>query len=471
MDFVYVEDIARANILAAKSDATDDVFNVASGVETSLAGLAAKLLEVMGSDLAVRVRPGAGREQGLAAARRHRACPRRLGFVAEIDLEEGLADSSTGGGTSEKASAAGRPGGGVVMEVPFARPYLTGTEAAAVAEVIASGWVSQGPRVREFEQAFAEPRRSTRRGGDVELHDGAAPGALRLGSRPRRRGDRAVAVVHRHRQLGVAVRRRRRCSPTSIRGPTTSTRQPPSARSHRARGRSCRCIRWACRPTWTRSWRSATGTAWRSSRTRPVPIGATYKGRPIGSLGPLSCFSLHPRKVITTGEGGMIAVHDPEMADADAAAARSRHGRIRSRAPQRHATSCSRPTRSTGFNVRMTDMQAAMGLCQLEALPLILARTATAGRALQRRDRRDPRTRGPVRPALRDADLAVLLRPRQRAVADRPDGADAPTAGRRHPHAARRDGDSSRAALCAGQGLLPHTEAAARDVLMLPLFA
>ena len=44
-------------------------------------------------------------------------------------------------------------------------------------------------------------------------------------------------------------------------------------------------------------------------------IGATYKGRPIGSLGSLACFSLHPRKVITTGEGGMIAVHDPDVAE------------------------------------------------------------------------------------------------------------------------------------------------------------
>src|SRR3954471_24172415 len=44
-------------------------------------------------------------------------------------------------------------------------------------------------------------------------------------------------------------------------------------------------------------------------------IGARYKGRPIGSLGPLARFSLHPRKVITTGEGGMIAVHDPAIGE------------------------------------------------------------------------------------------------------------------------------------------------------------
>jgi perosamine synthetase len=42
------------------------------------------------------------------------------------------------------------------MKVPFARPYLTGEEGHAVAEVIASGWVSQGPKVRAFEEALAE---------------------------------------------------------------------------------------------------------------------------------------------------------------------------------------------------------------------------------------------------------------------------------------------------------------------------
>ena len=42
------------------------------------------------------------------------------------------------------------------MEIPFSRPYLRGDEGEAVAATIATGWVSQGPRVREFEQVFAE---------------------------------------------------------------------------------------------------------------------------------------------------------------------------------------------------------------------------------------------------------------------------------------------------------------------------
>ena len=90
MDFVYIEDIARANLLAAKSSVTDEVFNVASGVETSLNDLAASLLQVMGSNLKPEYGP----------ARKVNAVPRRLaetgnakqkiGFEAQVGLGEGL---------------------------------------------------------------------------------------------------------------------------------------------------------------------------------------------------------------------------------------------------------------------------------------------------------------------------------------------------------------------------------------------
>ena len=91
MDFVYVEDIARANILAATADVTDDVFNVASGAETSLAGLAEKLLEVMGSDLAIEFGPARavnGVTRRLADTSR---ASEQIGFEAQVSLEEGLA--------------------------------------------------------------------------------------------------------------------------------------------------------------------------------------------------------------------------------------------------------------------------------------------------------------------------------------------------------------------------------------------
>jgi UDP-glucose 4-epimerase len=90
MDFVYIEDIARANILAAKTDVTDAVFNVASGVETSLNELALSLAKVMGSDL----KPEYGPERKINPVQRRLAdvskAKQLLGFEAQVSLEEGL---------------------------------------------------------------------------------------------------------------------------------------------------------------------------------------------------------------------------------------------------------------------------------------------------------------------------------------------------------------------------------------------
>jgi UDP-glucose 4-epimerase len=90
MDFVYIGDVARSNLLAAQSDVTDVVYNVASGVETSLLELAEQLLAVMGSDLSVEHAPARavnGVTRRLADTSQAREA---LGFEAEIDVEEGL---------------------------------------------------------------------------------------------------------------------------------------------------------------------------------------------------------------------------------------------------------------------------------------------------------------------------------------------------------------------------------------------
>src|SRR3954468_1675456 len=90
MVFVYIEDVARSNILALSSDVSDEVFNVASGVETSLNELAAALLRVMGSNL----RPEYGPPRKVNPVPRRlahtRPAERRLGFRAEVGLDEGL---------------------------------------------------------------------------------------------------------------------------------------------------------------------------------------------------------------------------------------------------------------------------------------------------------------------------------------------------------------------------------------------
>ena len=90
MDFIYVEDIARANVLALASEVSDEVFNVASGTETSLNDLAAALGRVMGRPLA----PEYGPERKVNSVPRRLAstekAERLLGFRAQVSLEEGL---------------------------------------------------------------------------------------------------------------------------------------------------------------------------------------------------------------------------------------------------------------------------------------------------------------------------------------------------------------------------------------------
>jgi UDP-glucose 4-epimerase len=90
MDFVHAADIARANILAAKSEVTDEVFNVASGIEVSLRDLAGTLLRAMDSHLA----PEFGPERKVNAVPRRLAdiskAEQMIGFRAQISLEDGL---------------------------------------------------------------------------------------------------------------------------------------------------------------------------------------------------------------------------------------------------------------------------------------------------------------------------------------------------------------------------------------------
>jgi UDP-glucose 4-epimerase len=90
MDFVFTGDIARANLLAASSDLAEGVYNVASGTETSLLGLAEALLEAMDSDLSVEH----GSERAVNGVTRRladiSAASADLGFVAEVPLSEGL---------------------------------------------------------------------------------------------------------------------------------------------------------------------------------------------------------------------------------------------------------------------------------------------------------------------------------------------------------------------------------------------
>ena len=101
--------------------------------------------------------------------------------------------------------------------------------------------------------------------------------------------------------------------------------------------------------------------------------GSVYRGRPVGAGAELAAFSFHPRKLLTTGEGGMIVTPDEEVA---ARLRRLREHGMDVSAAARHASA--QPViehyTEVGFNFRMTDIQAAIGLVQLGKLGQLVAR-------------------------------------------------------------------------------------------------
>ena len=101
--------------------------------------------------------------------------------------------------------------------------------------------------------------------------------------------------------------------------------------------------------------------------------GARYKGRPVGGLGDLGCFSFYGNKIVTTGEGGMVVTDDPALAEQLAFFRdHAMDGKRRYYHP------------AVGFNYRMTNVQAAIGCAQLEAIDEILARRRRIAEAYAR---------------------------------------------------------------------------------------
>lgn len=355
-----------------------------------------------------------------------------------------------------------------MIEIPIAKPHLTGGEHSAVAEAIASGWISQGPRVREFERAFAE-----RVGAAEAVATSSCTTALALalhvsGVGP---GDEVIVPSLSFIATANAVWH---CGATPIFAdvdPWTCNLDPEAA--ERAIGSATRAIM----PVHQLGLPADMDAFFALGKRHELAIvedaacavGATYRRAPIGSLPSLACFSLHPRKVITTGEGGMIALQDADTADR---LRRLRgHGMDVSDLARHSATEVvieRYPER--GWNARMTDVQAALGLCQLSVLDRILARRAQLAARYTIGLNHIQHLQAPFEPTYAQRtwqSYGVRLRP------------EAPVERGELMARLLRDGIATRRGVMAiheaqayasTHPRLPHTEAAAREMLLLPLY-
>jgi len=261
------------------------------------------------------------------------------------------------------------------MTVPVMRPWVGAEEAEAAADAVRSGWLAQGPRVAAFETALA-----ARVGADYGVAVSAGTTALHLallllGVGP---GDEVVVPSLSH----IAT-----TSVVTYVGATpvfadvdlrTQNLTPETVMEVvSARTQAVIAVHQTGIPADIEPMRSALGKVGvEILEDGACGLGATYRGRPIGSHSGLVAVSFHPRKVITTGEGGMLLISGEGSLERAERARRLREHGVSASAWLRHRDG--HPAREqfseVGFNFRMSDVAAAVGLVQLGKLDQIVAR-------------------------------------------------------------------------------------------------
>lgn len=261
--------------------------------------------------------------------------------------------------------------------VPVARPHLGQEEVSAAGRAILSGWVTQGPEVAAFEREFAEyvgtPHACAVSSGTTALH----LALLAVGVRP---GDEVITVSHSYIATANSIRY---CGATPVFvdiDPATFNFDPrrlEPAISERTRAILCvhqmgmPCDLPAILTIAKRHQLPVVEDAACAIGSEILWNGQWEKiGKPHGDI---ACFSFHPRKLLTTGDGGMLTTNDSEM-DRKLRLWRQHGMSVPDTVRHSSPTVVFESYPELGFNYRMTDIQAAVGREQLKRLPQALSR-------------------------------------------------------------------------------------------------
>jgi perosamine synthetase len=257
--------------------------------------------------------------------------------------------------------------------IPVARPSIGDREELAVLEVLRSGWITQGPRVAEFERAF-----SAYIGCRHAIAVSSCTTALQLALLAQGVGPGDEVICPSLSFIATANSIASTGATPVFADIDLATYNLDPAQLEGLVTERTRAILVVHQIGLAADMDALSAIAQRHGlpiiEDAACAIGSSYKdeliGRPIGRM---ACFSFHPRKILTTGEGGMITTDEDELAE-------------RLRRLRQHAMSLSDVARhnartlatetydEVGYNYRMTDMQAAIGLVQLDRLPGFLTR-------------------------------------------------------------------------------------------------
>jgi perosamine synthetase len=256
--------------------------------------------------------------------------------------------------------------------IAFSRPYFGEEEARAAANAVRSGWVTGGPRLAEFERRFADLCGAAHAVGVSSWTTGGFLVLKALGIGP---GDEVIVpsltfiasvnvIVHAGATPVFAEvdPRTHNIDPNGLEqriGPRTKAIVPVDQL-----GMPCEIDRILA---------IADQHGLIVFQDAACAMGSRFRHQPVGRFARVTGFSLHARKVVTTGEGGVIVTND------DTLAARLRLLRHQGMSLTDFERQDAMPTTfenypEIGYNFRMTDIQAAIGLCQLDRLDDMLAR-------------------------------------------------------------------------------------------------